>query len=226
MTRLAPHEVAQREHGAYTSDALKLMNNYDYSNKGFSLSEEDAEELDERLQVGKSIITFNADQLRGTCYSILVLHELFRRNVLLKKDVALKEPTLNSKQIAMALEFYLQMDGKCLHFCKYFQSCIKMFAFLSVDIFYMKTCSFRGAEPTSTTAGLFCDKHEPLAGYTMVPCGNLSCLCCHPINSGKKSQSWSVVDFFSSSMHQFVNGYTTYLNCPAVYFSQIFQCNK
>ena len=90
----------------------------------------------------------------------------------------------------------------------------------------MKTCSFRGAEPTSTTAGLFCDKHEPSAGYTMVPCGNLSCLCCHPINSGKKSQSWSVVDFFSSSMHQFVNGYTTYLNCPAVCFSQIFQCNK
>ena len=39
-----------------------VMNNYDYSdNDGFSLSEQDTEELAARLQVGKSIITFNAE---------------------------------------------------------------------------------------------------------------------------------------------------------------------
>ena len=192
------------------------MNSYDYSNDGFDLSEEDVEELAGRLQVGKSIITFNAVQLRGICCSLLALHESFQRNVLLKKDVALKEPTLNSKQMAMALEFYLQMDGKCLHLCKQFQSCIKMFTFLSVDIFFMKTCSFREAQPQSHSEGLFCGQDEPQASYRMVPCGSLFCPCCHPSNTQKKSQPWPIIDFDSSSMHQFVNGYTTYLNAPAV----------
>ncbi|CAF1180742.1 unnamed protein product [Rotaria sordida] len=49
VTHLAPHEVARRQHGAYTSDALMMMmNQYRYSN-GFSLSEQDAEELASRL---------------------------------------------------------------------------------------------------------------------------------------------------------------------------------
>ena len=90
-----------------------MMNNYDYAfNDGFSLSEQDVEELAARLQVGKSIITFTTQRLRGICYSLCVLHESFRRNILLKNDVALKEPTLNSKQMALALEFYLQIDGE------------------------------------------------------------------------------------------------------------------
>ena len=52
-----------------------------------------------------------------------------------------------------------------------------------VDIFYMKTCSFRGAEPRSVIEGLFCGKDEPEARYTMIACGNLQCRCCHPPNS-------------------------------------------
>jgi hypothetical protein len=90
-----------------------MMNNYDYSSiDGFSLSEQDAEELAARLHVGKAIITFNAEQLRGNCYSFCVLHEFFRRNILLKKDVAVKDFPLNSKQMALALEFFLQIDGE------------------------------------------------------------------------------------------------------------------
>ncbi|CAF1570662.1 unnamed protein product, partial [Rotaria sordida] len=109
-SRLASHELARRQHGVYTFDALMLMNKYNYSD-GFSLSEQDADELASRLQVGKSIITFNAQRLRSICHALLAFHELFRRYVLCKSDVALKEPTLNSKQMAMALEFYLQIDG-------------------------------------------------------------------------------------------------------------------
>ena len=86
----------------------------------------------------------------------------------------------------------------------------------------MKTCSFRGATPRSLTEGLFCDNDKPQARYTLAPCGNLTCSCCHPINNDKKSQMWPVVDFTSSSTHHFVNGYTTYLNCPAVYYSLVF----
>ncbi|CAF4171123.1 unnamed protein product, partial [Rotaria sordida] len=161
VTRLAPHEIARRQHGAYTLDALMMMNKYDYSDS-FSLSEQDAEELATRLQIGKSIITFNADRLRGICCTLLALHELFRQTVLLKRDVALKEPIFNSKQITIALEFYLQID---------------------VDLFYMKTCSFRGAQPPSNIEGLFCGRDEPQARYSLVPCDNLFCQCCLPLNT-------------------------------------------
>ena len=87
---------------------------------------------------------------------------------------------------------------------------------LSVDLFYMKTCSFRGAQPLSTTQGLFCGNEEPQARYSMVPCGSSDCLCCHPINHINGNPPLPIIDINSSSKHQFVNGYTTYLNCPAV----------
>ncbi|CAF1517477.1 unnamed protein product, partial [Rotaria sordida] len=193
VNRLAPHQINRRQYGAYTFDALMLMNQYDYSD-GFSLSEQDANELASRLQVGKSIITFNAQRLRSICHTLLAFHESFRRYVLCKSDVALKEPTPNSRQMAMVLEFYLQID---------------------VDLFYMKTCSFRGAQPPSNIEGLFCGRDEPQARYSLVPCDNLFCQCCLPLNTYKKSQPWPIVNFASSSIHRFLNGYTTYLNCPA-----------
>ncbi|CAF5090192.1 unnamed protein product, partial [Rotaria magnacalcarata] len=49
--------------------------------------------------------------------------------------------------------------------------------------------------------GLFCNDESPKARYSMVPCGTTNCPCCHSIEN--------------SSSHRFVNGYTTYLNCPA-----------
>ena len=121
VTRLASHEILRREHGAYTSDALMLMNNYNYStNDGFTLLEQDAKELAARLCVDLSIITFNAERLRSHCYYLLALHESFRRKILRERDVALREPVLNSKQMAVALEFYLQIDGmSCTHNCNY-----------------------------------------------------------------------------------------------------------
>ncbi|CAF4696417.1 unnamed protein product, partial [Rotaria sp. Silwood2] len=143
VSHLASHAITRRQYGASTSDALIIMNKYNYSNE-FSLSEQDAEELASRLQVGKSIITFNADRLRGICHTLLAYHELFRRTILFQSDVPLNEPTLNSKQMALALEFYLQID---------------------VDVFYMKTCSFRGAQPQSDIKGLFCSGDEPRARY-------------------------------------------------------------
>jgi hypothetical protein len=80
-------------------------------NDEFTLSEYDAQELAVRLNVGLSIITFNAEQLRSICYTLMAFHESFRRNILQEKDVALQEPTFNSKRMSMALEFFLQMDG-------------------------------------------------------------------------------------------------------------------
>jgi hypothetical protein len=108
---LTSYGIDRRQTGAYTTDALMLMEKYDYSDD-FSLSEQDVEELATRLRVGKSIITFNADHLRGHFGYLFQLHEWFRRNVLKKPDVGLKETTLSSKQMALALEFYLQIDGQ------------------------------------------------------------------------------------------------------------------
>ncbi|CAF1583837.1 unnamed protein product, partial [Adineta steineri] len=191
-------EIARRQHGADTVDAITLMNNYNYSDyDGFSLSEQDAEELSKRLQIGKSIITFNANQIRGICYYFLELYKSFRKNILLQHDIALEEFILNSKQMVVLLEFYLQLD---------------------VDIFYMKTCSFRETEPQSIMEGLFCGKVEPHARCTVSPCVNPFCSCCHDSSAtgnGAQHQLGPVVDFNTSSMHQFLNGYTTYLNCPA-----------
>ena len=115
VSRLTTQEIARRQHGAYTFD--QMINNYNYFNRdGFTLSEQDAEELTVRLQIDMSIIIFNVDRLRGICYTLMALHESFRRNVLCQKDVALREPTLNSKQMALALEFYLQIDGNLSFF--------------------------------------------------------------------------------------------------------------
>ncbi|CAF4880432.1 unnamed protein product, partial [Rotaria magnacalcarata] len=44
--------------------------------------------------------------------------------------------------MSILLEFFLQID---------------------VDVFYMKTCRFRGAEPCSTMQGLFCNDELPQA---------------------------------------------------------------
>ncbi|CAF1566022.1 unnamed protein product [Adineta steineri] len=196
VTHIGPSEIVRRQHGANTVDAITLMNNYKYSDHdGFSLSERDAEELSKRLQIGKSIITFNATQIRSICYYFLELYKSFRKNILLQNDIALEEFTLNSKQMVVLLEFYLQLD---------------------VDLFYMKTCSFRGAEPHAITKGLFCGNDEPHARYAMSPCVNPFCPCCHPSRMDDRTQNQlrPVADFATSSMHQFLNGYTTYLNCP------------
>ena len=110
------------------------MSNYNYStNDRFTLLEQDAKELAARLSVGLPIVTFNAERLRSNCYSLLALHESFRRNILHKRDTALAEPVLKSKQMAVALEFYLQIDGmSCTHNC----NCIDFSMFFSGHVLY------------------------------------------------------------------------------------------
>ena len=109
-------EKFRRLHGANTDDAIRLMKNYQYSDghEGYHLSEQDASDLANRFQVGESIITFNADRIRQLSASLFALHEEFRVTVLKRPNVALAEPILNSKQMSILLEFYLQIDGKLL----------------------------------------------------------------------------------------------------------------
>ncbi|CAF4334779.1 unnamed protein product, partial [Rotaria magnacalcarata] len=178
-SHLAQNQLLQRQQAINLSDS-SILNDIDDSREPFCLSAIDIKELSTRLQVNESIIMCNADRLRVICERLLELHQYFRRKVLERPDVALKEPTLNSKQMSLILEFFLQID---------------------VDVFYMKTCRFRDTEPCSSMQGLFCNDESPKARYSMVPCGTTNCPCCHSIEN--------------SSNHRFINGYTTYLNCPA-----------
>ncbi|CAF3296434.1 unnamed protein product, partial [Rotaria sp. Silwood2] len=106
---LAQNQLLQRQQATQISDSL-ILNNIDDSREPFCLSSEDIKELSTRLQVNESIIICNANRLRAICDRLLELHEYFRRRVLAIQDVALNEPTLNSKQMSLILEFFLQID--------------------------------------------------------------------------------------------------------------------
>lgn len=102
-----------------------------------------------------------------------------------------------------ALEFYLQID---------------------VDLFYMKTCSFRGAAlddeiPIHSTPNddrhIFC-QDTPTSIFGLLPCNLETCLCCHPRDDLTHRQIQPAVQFSINHIHRFLNKYQTILNCPAV----------
>ncbi|CAF4742524.1 unnamed protein product, partial [Rotaria socialis] len=193
---LSQDELVRRQQATNISNILTL-NNLDNYHEPFGLSSIDINELSTRLQVKESIIRGNADRLDSICHRLLELHEHFRRETLVRPAVALDEPTLNSKQMSIVLEFFLQID---------------------VDVFFMKTCRFRGAEPYPSTQGLFCNDESPKARYSMTPCHTIGCRCCVSLRYENEASSPSLlppIDFEHSSSHCFANGYTTYLNCPA-----------
>lgn len=99
--------------------------------------------------------------------------------------------------------------------------------FLLVELFYMKTCHFRGARPLSSPHhGLF-SIDEPKIRYGMVPCRARTCHFCFPSSSiarirvQKEEKTEAVVQFSPTQKHRFVSGYEAILNCPTVRFSLI-----
>jgi hypothetical protein len=100
--------------------------------------------------------------------------------------------SMNEREHPLALEFFLQFD---------------------VNMFYMKTCSFRFARPRTILEGLFC-LQEPEARYELSACGN--CALCYPQYNREHHRKKTVVDFSRAHAHTFVNGYQTILNCSAV----------
>ena len=80
--------------------------------------------------------------------------------------------------------------------------------FLSVDLFYMKTCAFRHAQPVQPH--LFC-VDEPQARYGVSACRERACPCCSP----RRDEHFTPMPFASNQIHRFVNGYHAILNAPA-----------
>ena len=88
------------------------------------------------------------------------------------------------------------------------------------ELFFMKTCSLRDAQPSLYKHyGIF-SLDPPEAHYGMTPCENIACRFCFPIKDvlacGRQNQP--VVQFSTAQKHRFVNGYEVILNCPTVDF--------
>ena len=134
--------------------------------------------LIQRLHVDLSILDYNYTRLK---VFIGFYRDAFVR-IFGSRHASETQFNLNESEYTYLLEFYLQLD---------------------VDLFYMKTCSFRGARPRSLIEGLFCQE-TPECRYTVKPC--TQCALCVPIR----------LRFNSYQRYRFVNGYESILNCPAV----------
>lgn len=100
---------------------------------------------------------------------------------------------LHEDENAVALEFYLQMDQ---------------------ELFFMKTCGFRGALPPLNEQTIFC-LNEPQARYSLTRCNRMTCCLCYPSYQMIHRTNQPLIRFGSEQEHRFIHGYHTILNCPA-----------
>ncbi|CAF1447688.1 unnamed protein product [Adineta steineri] len=107
---------------------------------------------------------------------------------------------LSLNEWSLALEFFLQID---------------------VDVFFMKTCNFRGAHPRlfskekiQEPEGLICQA-KPQARYGMMPCYDRNCSLCLPQSITNAKSRKPIVAFATKQSHRFINKYETFLNCDA-----------
>ncbi|CAF1451534.1 unnamed protein product [Adineta steineri] len=148
-------------------------------------------DLTERFQIDNAILDYNYERLH-TCMNIMV-QERIRYGLLAMDTIGMEE--LRIVEHALAMEFYLQIDD---------------------ELFFMKTCSFRNAQPSLYNHHGIFSIDEPKAVYGLEPCEQVTCRFCFPVKDvlirGRQNQS--VVQFSSAQKHRFVNGYEAILNCP------------
>ncbi|CAF4052343.1 unnamed protein product [Adineta steineri] len=142
-------------------------------------------DLIERLKVDITLLDFNYTRLEKYMKALIDQH--IRVFDLRPYEIQ----RIDEKEYPLALEFFLQFD---------------------VNMFYMKTCSFRFARPRSLNEGLFC-LQEPEARYELAACGN--CGLCYPQYDMIHRSKNFVVEFSQAHRHTFVNGYNAILNCSA-----------
>ena len=143
-------------------------------------------DLLERMHVDMRILDYNYVRLKN----VLRLFGESRIRILNANRSTVSQWLVKEEEYPMLLEFYLQMD---------------------VDLFYMKTCSFRDAQPRSEREGLFCSE-LPECRYTMTACGH--CDLCRSSNVMVIREQPSI-QFNRYERHRFVNGYESILNGPA-----------
>lgn len=179
MNQLSSEELARRETGKYRCKFIIVDPDPSASSIMMKTYHQLFTPIYERFHIDLAILDHNYGRLKAYI-------DLFRsaRNRILCTTQDRYEPMtdLNENELPQLLEFYLQID---------------------VDLFYMKTCSFRDAQPCSINQGLFCS-NQPQCCYTMSRCDY--CELCS-MNSP--------VQFNRYERYRFVNGYESILNCPA-----------
>lgn len=139
----------------------------------------------------------------------LLMDEQMRVFKLRPADVQL----IHESEYPLALEFFLQFDGRPHRTMGLFTLTRVPRRCPLVNLFYLKTCSFRFARPRTMSEGLFCAQ-EPEARYELTACGN--CGLCYPQYDRSHRTNKSVVEFSEAHQHTFLNGYRAILNCSAV----------
>lgn len=119
--RLNANQIVQRESQINSTIAQRIIDNYDCSDL-FTIEMHDALQMSERLRVDLSILLFNADRLRSYCFYFLNLYERFQQRILYRDPPQQRpEHYLNSEQMMIVLEFFLQIDSNYFEEKKTFQ---------------------------------------------------------------------------------------------------------
>lgn len=104
------------------------------------------------------------------------------------------------------LDFHLQENE--------YPQLLEFFLQIDIDLFYMKTCSYRQAIPRMEHEGIFCQT-TPECLYVMQPCGNCQLCYYSSVHTNVQQSSPYSIAFNLYQKHRFVNGYESILNCPA-----------
>ena len=210
---LTSHESARRLPGAY-EDPFNPKTILSEKIASFCqiMFEENFGALCHRLHLDRAIIDFNLSHLKDNIDTFMSKYRAYARSYLFDNGRHLlpKHLTLpNKNEMCLALEFFLAMDGKLDRR----SSPIDDELVYLVDMFYMKSCAFRGAQPRPSINLSFFggggeDEEQPSPVYSLLPCNRPSCVCCSSLGPVKFSDA--------GHSHRFVNGYEVILNCPAV----------
>jgi hypothetical protein len=111
VNQLGSDQMARRRWAMNIDEPRRSIWEYDDSRE-LSITPSDVQTLAGRLRVNRSIVTFNAHRLRSVCFELLELHATFRRTMMMNhaEHNVFQPSTLTSDQMAMMLEFFLQMD--------------------------------------------------------------------------------------------------------------------
>ena len=157
------------------------------------------QDLVDRLKINMSLVDFNLMHFQRIVERFQLMRKIFYRRSMRFTNVngnrkgsqqrilsASSPEALEFNELSIGLEYFLQMDS---------------------DLFFMKTCSFRGAQPRSYDEGLFCKANPPSARYCFQSCDEIICSLCESTSP--------LIEFNAHRAHRFINGYHTLLNCPA-----------
>jgi len=124
---------------------------------------------------------------------MMKLAKLLGANRIHRFSTPVNQAYIDENEYSIALEIFLQID---------------------INLFYMKTCSYREAVPVSNETSLFC-MNEPQVRYGMTQCNRTSCCLCYPSYKLTYRHDKPIIQFGSNQQHQFINNYRSILNCPA-----------